>query len=238
MRRFFIYLQSEPTFIALRRIVLYAFALAFPLFIKAQDGRFEFNAGISTPGYYALADWDFNDPVVKRKWSDGILNNLTDESYNSTLYPSLSVEIAYRLSDSGILGHLSLVGMASYHKVVYEHRNIVDVFSDKQTAIKADVLLGVRVNVVQTTHLTLYSQAMAGTDFKNSSDYWTISNEILNDGYKPFVYQITFAGFRVKLGHRTSHFAVMTELGYGSEYVMSKEMLLLPGIRAGLSYRL
>ena len=221
----------------MRKIILFATAFAFPLVANAQDGRFEFNAGISTPGYYALADWDADDPDTPVKWSYN-LNDLPEGSHKTTLYPSYSVEMAYRLSDSGILGHLSLVGMAGYHKAVYETSRIVDNITQRQTATKADVLLGVRVNVIQTTHLTLYSQALAGTDFKNGSDYWAVTNEKLNDGHKPFVYQITFAGFRVKLGHRTSHFAVMTELGYGSEYVMSKQMILLPGIRAGISYRL
>lgn len=212
-------------------------SLFFPLTMRAQD-RFEINAGISTAGNYALADWDFNDPVNKEKRSDGVLNNLTEESYNSTLYPSLSIEMAYRLSDSGILEHISLVGMAGYHKAVYEPKRMIDNFYDKQTAIKADVLLGVRVRIVDTSHLTVYSQAMVGMDFKNDSDYWTVTNNALNDGRKELVYQITFAGFRVKLGRETSHWGVMTELGYGSEYVMSKNMVLLPGIRAGISYRL
>ena len=220
----------------MRKIILFATAFAFPLFANAQDGRFEFNAGISTPGYYALADWDFTASSPGVRWSYD-LEDLTEESYNSTLYPSFSVEMAYRLSDSGMMERFSVVGMAGFHIAYYEHRNIVDPYSDKQTAMKADVLLGMRFRLFETSHLTMYSQAMVGTDFKNSSDYWNVTNDILNNGGKQLVYQLTFVGFRVKLGRRTSHLGVMTELGYGSEYVMSK-MVLLPGIRAGISYRL
>jgi hypothetical protein len=135
-----------------------------------------------------------------------------------------------------MMKRLSVVGMAGFHIADYEHRNIVDTYSYKQTAMKADVLLGVRFRILETSHLTMYSQAMAGTDFRNASDYWTVTDNNNSDGCNQFVYQLTFLGFRVKLGHQNSHLGVMTELGYGSEYALSK-IVIIPGIRAGISYR-
>ena len=220
-----------------KTITLAILALFLPHGAQAQDGRIEINAAISTAGSYMLTDWDANDPTYTYKWSDGVLNNLTEESYNSKVYPSPSVEIAYRISDSGLKRHLSLGGMAGLHVADYEHRNIVDTYSDKQKAMKADILLGVRFYVVETTHLTIYSQAMVGMDFRNGSDYWTVTNSTHSDARNQFVYQITFAGFRVKIGRRSSHFGVMTELGYGSEYALSDLLILMPGMRAGISYR-
>ena len=219
--------------------LLLAFMLAtgIPCWMQAQDGRLEINAAISTGGNYMLTDWDANDPTVINKRSDGVLSNLTQESYKTKVYPSPSVEIAYRLFDSGLIRHLSLVGMAGLHIADYEYRKIVDAYSDKQRAMKTDIPLGVRFYVVETTHLTLYSQAIAGIDFRNGSDYWTITNCSHSGEHNQFVYQITFAGFRVKLGHKSSHFGLMTELGYGSEYAFSDIMFLMPGMRAGISYR-
>ena len=221
------------------RKILIAIILSagIPYWVQAQDGRLEINAAISTAGSYMLTDWDANDPTYTYKWSDGVLNNLTEESYNSKVYPSPSVEIAYRVSDSGLKRHLSLVGMAGLHVSDYEYRKIVDTYSDNQKAMKTDILLGVRFYVVETTHLTIYSQAMVGMDFRNGSDYWTVTNSTNSDARNQFVYQITFAGFRVKIGRRSSHFGVMTELGYGSEYALSDLLILLPGMRAGISYR-
>lgn len=220
---------------SLHKRLLFAVLLAvgIPHWVQAQDGRLEINAAISTAGSYMLADGGgFDESPKQNKISDGILHNLTEESYNSKVYPSTSVEIAYRLSDSGIMKRLSVVGMAGFHIADYEHMNIVDHYSDKQTAMKADVLMGVRFRIYENSHLTMYSQALAGTGFRNGSDYWTTTNNKCNQ----FTYQITFIGFRVKLGHRTSHLGIMTELGYGSEYALSK-IVILPGIRAGLSYR-
>lgn len=202
--------------------------------------RLEINAGISTPGTYAFADWAFDeDPIDSKHFPDGKLSNLTQESYNCTLYPSLSVEMACRLSDSGtgLKGRLSLVGMAGLHMADYQPLSIFSPDADIQKAVKADVLLGLRYRIIETSHLTMYSQAMAGVDFRNGCQYWTVTDDASRDGRNEFVYQLTFLGFRVKLGHKSSHLGVMTELGYGSEYVLGNLFVLLPGIRAGFSYR-
>jgi hypothetical protein len=214
------------------------FALFIPFVAQAQDGRLEINAGISTAGNYMLTDYDFTLDEYDSKFSDGVLNHLKEESYYSKVYPSVSAEIAYRLSDDGTLSRLSVVGMAGLHIADYEPKNIVSGSYGKQTAIKADALLGVRFRIVETSHLTMYSQAMAGIDFRNGSDYWTVTGNTHSQSSNELVYQLTFLGFRVKLGRRNSHLGFITELGYGSEYVLSKEMALLsPGMRAGISYR-
>ena len=234
------FVKNENIMSFVRKLLAFSvFALFIPFVAQAQDGRLEINAGISTGGAYMLTDYDLETSgrsILKR--SDGILNNLKDESYDSKVYPSVSAEIAYRLSDDGTLSRLSVVGMAGLHIADYEPKNIVSGSYGKQTAIKADALLGVRFRIMETSHLTMYSQAMAGIDFRNGSDYWTVTGNTHSQSSNELVYQLTFLGFRVKLGRRNSHLGFITELGYGSEYVLSKEMALLsPGMRAGISYR-
>ena len=233
------FVKNENFMSFVRKLLAFSvFALFIPFVAQAQDGRLEINAGISTAGNYMLTDYDFTLDEYDSKFSDGVLNHLKEESYYSKVYPSVSAEIAYRLSDDGTLSRLSVVGMAGLHIADYEPKNIVSGSYGKQTAIKADALLGVRFRIVETSHLTMYSQAMAGIDFRNGSDYWTVTGNTHSQSSNELVYQLTFLGFRVKLGRRNSHLGFITELGYGSEYVLSKEMALLsPGMRAGISYR-
>ena len=233
------FVKNEIYMSFVRKLLAFpVFAFFIPFVAQAQDGRLEINAGISTGGAYMFTDYDFNTSGNAPNPSDGVLNNLKEESYDSKVYPSVSVEIAYRLSDDGTLSRLSVVGMAGLHIADYEPKNIVSGSYGKQTAIKADALLGVRFRIMETSHLTMYSQAMAGIDFRNGSDYWTVTGNTHSQSSNELVYQLTFLGFRVKLGRRNSHLGFITELGYGSEYVLSKEMALLsPGMRAGISYR-
>ena len=233
------FVKNEIYMSFVRKLLAFSvFAFFIPFVAQAQDGRFEINAGISTAGSYMLTDYDFTLDDYDSKFSDGVLNHLKEESYYSKVYPSVSAEIAYRLSDDGTLSRLSVVGMAGLHIADYEPKNIVSGSYGKQTAIKADALLGVRFRIVETSHLTMYSQAMAGIDFRNGSDYWTVTGNTHSQSSNELVYQLTFLGFRVKLGRRNSHLGFITELGYGSEYVLSKKMALLsPGMRAGISYR-
>lgn len=212
------------------------FAIIIQYMAQAQDGRLDINAAISTGGTYMLTDWRFDESPTINKRSDGILNNLTEESYNSLVYPSPSVEIAYRISDSGSIRRLYVVGMAGLHIADYQPKNIINGSYGKQTAIKADVLLGVRFRIMETSHLTMYSQALAGVDFRNDCDYWKVTGNTHGQSRNELAYQLTFLGFRVKLGRRTSHLGFMTELGYGSEYALG-EIPIIPGIRAGISYR-
>ena len=221
-----------------RKLLTYStLALFIPQIIHAQDGKFEINAGISTAGTYMLTDYHFFGSDNASKWSDGTLNDLKEVSYNSKVYPSISAEMSYKLSDDGILRRWSLVGMAGLHFADYESISTVSKQSDKQTAIKADALLGVRFRIVEKSHLIMYSQALAGIDFRNGSDYWTVTDKNNRQSSNRPVYQLTFLGFRVKLGHKTSHLGFLTELGYGSEYALSESLIILsPGMRAGISY--
>jgi len=213
------------------------FALIIPYLAQAQDGRLEINAAISTAGTYMLTDYDFNTSDNNSRSSDGILNSLKKESYDSKVYPSVSIEMAYRLSDNGMLRRWSLVGMAGLHIADYELKSMISGSYGKQKAIKTDALLGVRFRIMETSHLTMYSQAIAGIDFRNGSDYWTVTGNTHHQSSNEFVYQLTFLGFRVKIGRRSSHLGIMTELGYGSEYALGSMIFFLPGIRAGVSYR-
>ena len=125
-----------------RKLLTYStLALFIPQIIHAQDGKFEINAGISTAGTYMLTDYHFFGSDNASKWSDGTLNDLKEVSYNSKVYPRISAEMSYKLSDDGILRRWSLVGMAGLHFADYESINTVSKQSDKQTAIKADALL-------------------------------------------------------------------------------------------------
>ena len=233
------FVKNEIYMSFVRKLLAFSvFAFFIPFVAQAQDGRFEINAGISTAGSYMLTDYDFTLDDYDSKFSDGVLNHLKEESYYSKVYPSVSVEMAYRLSDDGKLSRLSAVGMAGVHVADYERKSMISGSYGKQTAFKADVLLGLRFRILEKSHLTMYSQAMAGIDFRNGSDYWTVTGNTHSQSSNELVYQLTFLGFRVKLGRRNSHLGFITELGYGSEYVLSKEMALLsPGMRAGISYR-
>ena len=116
----------------LRNCLLFALVLSLfgPLALKAQEkkGDFEFNIGISTPGLYSIADTEGHrdrhtidfyplDPLE--------LSDLNKESYNSTLYPSVSAEFSYRLADAGLFKCLSLVGYAGLHVADYQDVNVI-----------------------------------------------------------------------------------------------------------------
>ncbi len=93
----------------LRYCLLLALALPLPLLrplaIQAQEkkGDIDFNIGLSTPGFYSLADYDFFKAPKEMYYYNytNDLGGLQTESYNSTLYPSFSAEITYKLADSG-----------------------------------------------------------------------------------------------------------------------------------------
>ena len=233
---------------SLHRILIRAIILAagFPCWIQAQ-GKFEVNFGISTPGYYSLTDWDlasndndrldwyapsyyYNGPEEKQ------LTYYDQQSYKSTLYPSVSVEMSYKLAESGFFKRLSLVGMIGYHMVGFENYNPVTRQSNKETAMRLDYLMGVRLRIIDTKHFCMYTQFLGGKDFRNDCEYWTIANEFLRDGHEEQVdWQVTFLGFRVGFG-KGANWGIMTELGHGYEYSIS-QIFIFPGIRAGVSYK-
>ena len=97
-----------------RLLVFILFAALIPVGLQAQEqkGDVDFNIGISTPGFYSLADIDVLKTPHEMYYYNytNDLGGLQTESYNSTLYPSISAEMTYKLADSGFFKRLSLAG--------------------------------------------------------------------------------------------------------------------------------
>ena len=221
-----------------------AFSLFGPLALKAQEkkGDIEFNIGISTPGLYSIADTENKRnsvPGVLNLYSLGSwsLSDLSKESYNSTLYPSVSAELAYRLADAGFFKRLSLVGYAGLHVAGYQDVNVVyGTKSSKETAVKIDCLLGVRYHIFDRPQLSMYTQAFLGKEIRNNCDYWDITGDVVNRGSlgeKDIRWHFTFLGFR--LHPQNSNVGFLIELGYGSEYCLGS-IPVFPGVRGGASF--
>ena len=219
----------------MRKIVLFAFALALPFCVKAQDGRLEINAGFSTPGLASVIDRDSWDPFpYYYTYRDVELSSLEDGAYNSTIYPSVSAEFSYKLADAGFFKRLDLVGFIGYHVVQFEDIDIISNTSTKETTHKADLLIGVRYNIIKTSYFNMYTQCLAGGYIGGKSRFWSFSD--YNDGDGVSTIQLTYLGFRIKLGRRESKLGAMVELGYGSEYA-ADIIPVIPGVRTGLSYK-
>lgn len=220
-------------------------ALIIPFALQAQE-KFQINVGISTPGMYSLTDVDvFTEGQGRYEFrgssshvpEERQLISFDQESYKSTLYPSISVNIVYRLSESGFFKRLSLLGYLGYHKVDFENYNPVTKQSKKETARRLDYLVGVRVRMLDRPNICIYSQALVGKDFRNDCEYWTIANEFLRDGHEEKIdWQVTFIGCQFDFG-KTSHWGLFGELGYGYEYALSQVFILVPGFRTGFSYK-
>jgi hypothetical protein len=248
----YIYLQKYDFSVMslLKRLLIFIlFAALIPVGMKAQENKkFEINVGISTPGLYALMDKDAATGGNERYdfYVDGPLPHYPEEkqlvyfdleSYRSTLYPSISVELSYKLAETGFFKRLSLVGMLGYHMVGFENFNPVTRQSRKETALRLDYLMGARLRIIDRSHFCMYSQAFLGKDFRNDCEYWTIANEFMREGHEERVdYQVTFLGFQVDLG-KESNLGLVTEFGYGYEYSLSQLFVFIPGIRAGVSYK-
>ena len=248
----YIYLQKYDFSVMslLKRLLIFIlFAALIPVGMKAQENKkFEINVGISTPGLYALTDKDAATGGNERYdfYVDGPLPHYPEEkqlvyfdleSYRSTLYPSISVELSYKLAETGFFKRLSLVGMFGYHMVGFENFNPVTRQSRKETALRLDYLMGARLRIIDRSHFCMYSQAFLGKDFRNDCEYWTIANEFMREGHEERVdYQVTFLGFQVDLG-KESNLGLVTEFGYGYEYSLSQLFVFIPGIRAGVSYK-
>lgn len=248
----YIYLQKYDFSVMslLKRLLIFIlFAALIPVGMKAQENKkFEINVGISTPGLYALTDKDAATGGNERYdfYVDGPLPHYPEEkqlvyfdleSYRSTLYPSISVELSYKLAETGFFKRLSLVGMLGYHMVGFENFNPVTRQSRKETALRLDYLMGARLRIIDRSHFCMYSQAFLGKDFRNDCEYWTIANEFMREGHEERVdYQVTFLGFQVDLG-KESNLGLVTEFGYGYEYSLSQLFVFIPGIRAGVSYK-
>ena len=221
------------------RILILLFAALIPVGIVAQEkkGDIDFNIGISTPGVYSLADIDLFEPVYSYYdyMNKDNLGDLQTNSYNSNIYPSVSAEITYKLADSGFFKRLSLAGYVGFHMADYQKIDIAtDSKGNMETAMKLDLLLGIRYNIINARYFNMYTQAFIGGEIKNGCKYWdVVADEVyINDGN--IRGHLTFLGFRFKMGQ--SNWGLMTELGYGSEYC-SSYIFAIPGIRGAVSYR-
>ena len=214
------------------------FSLFRPLAVQAQEkkGDFDFNIGISTPGLYSLPDLNYQTSAYYYNYSN--LSNLSKESYNSTLYPSISTELSYKLADAGFFKRLCLVGYAGLHWAEYQKISVVSESKDViETAVKLDLMLGIRFQILNRRYFSMYTQAFLGGEIRNDCTYWDKTGDYMNHGAlgdHNICWHITYLGFRFKLGR--SNIGLLTELGHGSEYCASS-IFVIPGIRAGVSYR-
>lgn len=223
------------------KILITMFAVLIPVGILAQEqkGDIDFNIGISTPGLYSLADVDLLKPDDMYYYNyTQDLGGLQTESYNSNLYPSISAEITYKLADSGFFKRVSLAGYVGFHMANYQYIDIVsDSKGNWETAMKLNLLLGIRYHIINLRYFNMYSQAFLGGEIKNDSEYWDVTGKMMytsNLGKNNIRWHITYLGFRFKLGQ--SNFGLMTELGFGSEYCTTI-IPIIPGIRGAVSYR-
>lgn len=229
----------------IRRLLSFImFVALIPAGMEAQEqkGDIDFNIGISTPGLYSIADTENH-----RGNSDGTidfyhfygsgLSYLSKGSYISTLYPSVSAELSYRLADAGFFKRLSVVGYAGLHVADYQDVNVVSsTIGSKETAIKIDCLLGFRYHIIDRSNFNMYTQAFLGGEIKNGCAYWEATGDVVNIGLlgeKDIRWHLTFLGFRFK--SKNSNVGLFTELGYGSEYCLLS-VPIIPGVRVGASY--
>ena len=228
----------------LRNCLLFAlaFSLLRPIAVQAQEkkGDFEFNIGISSPGLYSVADTEgHRDRPAIDFYNLGPLelSDLNKESYNSTLYPSVSTEFSYRLADAGFFKRLSLVGYAGLHVADYQDVNVIyGTKDDREFAVKLDCLLGVRYHIIDGAKFNMYTQAFLGKEIRNDCAYWDITGDVVNRGSlgeKDIRWHFTFLGFRFM--PKNSNVGFITELGYGSEYCVVS-IPVIPGVRIGASY--
>ena len=182
-----------------------------------------------------MIDRDSWDPFpYYYTYRDVELSSLEDGAYNSTIYPSVSAEFSYKLADAGFFKRLDLVGFIGYHVVQFEDIDIISNTSTKETTHKVDLLIGVRYNIIKTSYFNMYTQCLAGGYIGGKSRFWSFSD--YNDGDGVSTIQLTYLGFRIKLGRRESKLGAMVELGYGSEYA-ADIIPVIPGVRTGLSYK-
>ena len=149
--------------------LLLAAILAFgiPYWVQAQEKqrKFEINVGVSSPGLHCRADRDiadfefhFEENYSSSDYSDKQLYDIYIDSYKSTLYPGLSIEASYKPADSGFSKRLTLLGMAGLQMVDFEDFNISTNSTCKETARRIDLLIGFRVNIINTSYFNMYSQ--------------------------------------------------------------------------------
>ncbi|MBO6078726.1 MAG: hypothetical protein J6P66_08250 [Bacteroidaceae bacterium] len=234
-----------------RLLIIILFVALIPAGMQAQEHRkFEINVGISSPGLHCRADRDiinFKIPyeyeengeiITHNHYSDKYLHDIYLESYRSRLYPGLSVEFSYKLSDSGFTKRMSLIGMLGFNMVDFENEDLATRNVTKEKSYKIDYLIGFRVYMIKSLYFDVYSQLLAGGEIRDKSLYWDITEKRLDEynvELNGMSFQITYVGFRAKIGKRNSRLGVYVEFGHGTEYSTSK-FALIPGIRTGASY--
>ena len=223
-----------------RKLLMLAILAVFiPNLIGAQEKqrKFEINVGVSTPGMIELQDTklfnigleDFGDYNYNKP-----LSTLDKDIYTHTADPCYSVEMAYKLAESGFFKRLDLVGLFSLHTALYEKLDIVNqTTTEKETARKLGILIGIRYNILKKDRFNMYTQFLSGGDIRDKSRFWDDMSERWSDGGSPTM-QFTFLGFNWS---GKSGLGVLGEIGFGSEYALGLIFPFFPGVRAGMSYK-
>lgn len=220
-------------------LLTFVLSLSWPLMIQAQEKRrFEINVGVSTPGLFEMRDtrwYDIGYETFDYYYYDKSLSDLEKSCFRTTIYPCLSVELAYDLAESGFFKRLDLLGFLNYHYADYDEVDIVSKTSTGGTARKLSLLFGVRYDIIKHDSFNMYTQMLMGGCFSDGSPYW---DHVYSDveGERIASLQITFLGFNWRVGGEKSRWGIMFEFGYGHEYGLS-ELPVFPGIRGGLSYK-
>jgi len=216
----------------LRIITALIFVSFIPSWLSAQR-RLEISAGISTPGFHV---WEKGVVIgeqvgIRDDYSDKTLANMEQDAYKSSYKPGYSIQAAYKLADHGFTKRMSVLGYAGLSMVDFEK---IDYLSSKslysETALKFDVLVGIRYHIVTKDFFMMYTQALVGGHFYDESRYWTCNSFLRKD---PVTVQVTFLGFRFQSSQ--GRFCFLTELGTGSEYGL-ENLIIIPGVRLGLGY--
>lgn len=217
-----------------RCLKTFLISLVIPLTLQAQQ-QFELSVGISTPGTAVVATDMSTNSILVNQDQERSLSNLENNKYSSFIYPSISVQLAYKPNDTGFFDRFNILGYLSFHTVQFENVIIAYENGTRQTALKADLLAGLRYDILKYNGFTMYSQFLAGFDIWDNSGYWNNIYDHFSDGQRVTM-QFTFIGLNFTLGNDESRLGALIEFGYGSEYAVNA-LPLLPGIRAGLSYR-
>lgn len=204
-----------------------------PSWTNAQR-RFEISAGISTPGYHT---WErggglFVDQYnLAERYEYNKLSNMDRYSYRSSYNPGYSIQAVYKLPDHGFTKRLSILSYAGLNTVDFEKYDYLTNKSlYRETAVKLDVLAGVRFQMVSRPRFMMYTQTLVGFHFNDESLYWDYNSYLETN---PATVQITFLGLRFQSAQ--GRFCFLTELGTGSEYELGG-LVLIPGVRLGLGY--
>lgn len=214
--------------------------LITPLGIGAQQKqhKFEINVGVSTPGLVEMQGTKFFNMEFVESGDyylyDKHLSELDKEVNYHTPKLCYSIEMAYKLAESGFFKRLDLVGFSGLHSANYERFDKVNRTTiDKEIARKLDILMGIRFNILKNEQFNMYTQFLVGGSICDNSRFWDDISEESPYGKDPIIH-FTFLGFNWS---GDSGLGALVELGFGTEYALNMLFPFFPGIRAGLSYR-